>query len=83
MKSDDVACRKNKIVPYNELYKLKGVPFHSPEGVQYYVDRKRKIEKLNKQQERKRMMCDKRHHKSDKKRMRDSGRRGDDVGKKK
>ena len=83
VKSDDVPCRKNKIVPYDGLYKLKGVPFHSPEGVQYYVDRKRKIEKPNKKQEKNKMMYDERHYnKSDKKRMRDSGQSGDDVWKK-
>ena len=45
MKVNDIPCRKNKVVPYDELYALKGVPFHSHEGVQHYVDRKRKVEK--------------------------------------
>ena len=40
-KPDDGPCRKNGVVPYDELYALKGVPLHSPEAVKRYVDRKR------------------------------------------
>ena len=65
------------------MYKSKGVPFHSPEGVKYYIDRKRKIEKLNKQQEKKSMMCDERHYYKCNRRVRDSGRGEDNVEKKK
>ena len=81
VKSDDVPCLKNKVIPYDELYELKGVPFHSPEGVKYYVDRKRKIEKLDKQQEK--SMCDKRHYNKCNRRVRDSGWGEDNVEKKK
>ena len=51
VKSDDVPCQKNKVVPYDELYALKGVPFHSPEAVKHYV------EKIVKEQEKKRRIC--------------------------
>ena len=60
VKNDDVPCRKNKVVPYDELYTLKGVPFHSLESVKHYVDRKRKIEKLDKEHEKHRV-CEERY----------------------
>ena len=42
VKDDDIPCRKNRVVPYDELYALKRVPLHLPEAVKHYVDRKRR-----------------------------------------
>ena len=51
VKSDDVPCRKNKVVSYDELYALKGVPFHEPEALKHFVERKRRIDKLDKEED--------------------------------